>query len=241
MCSSDGTTTYTPIADAGPNQQAKRGDVVTIDGGYSRDTTTPLPQPLTFAWSQVITDRSQQIVVPAGMGVINTALVDPVTGGPVHVIEAIPNTNPSNPSQLTFRIDKLANGQNIPDNTVLTFQLDVTNCPIWWLDGPCGRSSARMTVTVMKNPTPIDTLTAVTATWRTRRSRLDVAATTSDPTAVLTVLGFGDMGPALPIAPGVPAPPGSMAYTQVGVNPPPAEITVRSSSGAIVTVTVTLR
>jgi hypothetical protein len=49
------------------------------------------------------------------------------------------------------------------------------------------------------------------------------------------------MGPALPIATGVPAPAGDRSYTQIGVNPPPTEITVRSSLGAFVTVPVTVR
>ena len=66
-------------------------------------------------------------------------------------------------------------------------------------------------------------------------------ASTTDPSAVLTVLGFGDMGPALPVATGVPAPPGDRTYTQVGVTPAPAEITVPTSLGAIVTVPVTVR
>jgi hypothetical protein len=55
------------------------------------------------------------------------------------------------------------------------------------------------------------------------------------------VLAFGDMGPALPVAPGVPAEPGARLYRQVGVNPPPTTITVRSNLGAIATVPVTVR
>jgi hypothetical protein len=97
------------------------------------------------------------------------------------------------------------------------------------------------TVKVVASPKPIDSLTGVTATWRVSRSRLDVSATTSDPTAELTIVGFGVMGPALPIATGVPASPGDRSYTQVGVVPPPSDITVRSNRGAVVTVPVTVR
>jgi hypothetical protein len=204
-----GPAVFTPIADAGPNQTAKRGDTVTINAGGSRDTTTPTRMPLTYTWSQVVTNNNQRIPLPPGFG-----------------------TPQSIPSR-TFTVDKFTTGVSIPDGTVLTFRVDVSN--------GTAASSSTMTVTIVKAPTPIDTLTGVTAIFRIRRSRLDVLATTSDPNAVLTVLGFGDMGAALPVAPGVPAPPGDRLYRQVGVNPQPATVTVRSSSGAIVTVPVTVR
>jgi hypothetical protein len=223
-----GSAVFTPITDAGPNQTAKRGDVITLDGSGSRDTTTPTPMPLTYTWWQVGADLqplkdadvAHRIALPGG---------------------TTPFGTPQDLPRMTFPINTFVNGQSIPDNTVLTFRLDVTNCSVWSDPGTCGTSSGTMTLTIVKNPAPTDTLTAVKATWRVARARLDVNATTSDPSAVLTVLGFGDMGQALPIAPGVPAGAGDRSYTQVGVHPTPTEITVRSSLGAIVTVPVTVR
>src|SRR6185295_12814342 len=123
----------------------------------------------------------------------------------------------------------------------LNFRLDVTNCSPWSDPGTCGTSSALTTVTITKDATTTDVLSGATAVWRVRRARLDINITTSDPSAVLTVVGFGEMGPALPIATGVPAPPGDRSYTQVGVNPAPTEVTVRSSLGATITFPVTIR
>jgi hypothetical protein len=219
---------FTPIADAGPAQTAKRGDVITLNAGGSRDTTTPAVMPLTYTWTQVAADGSalapndtaNRIALPAGTTPFGTPQAAP---------------------QVMFAIDKFVDGKNISDETFLTFRVDVTNCSVWSDPSSCGTSSATTTVKVVKNPTPTDTLSAVVAIWRTKRARLDVNATTSDPSTVLTVLGFGDMGAALPIAPGVPAPAGDRSYTQVGVSPAPTEITVRSSLGAIVTVPVTVR
>jgi hypothetical protein len=79
------------------------------------------------------------------------------------------------------------------------------------------------------------------------RSRLavNVTATNADGTpnagAVLTLVGFGQLGPALPAAPGVPAPPGTFAIRMVGVNPIPSTVTITSSSGGTVTAPVTIR
>jgi hypothetical protein len=211
-----GTAVFSPVADAGPNQTAKRGDTVTINAAGSHDTTSPTPQPLTFTWAQVSTNPAVVLTpatrvggLPAGFGV--------------------PSSNPDR----TFKVDKFANSQNIPNGTVLTFQVTVSN--------GTASSSATMTITIVANPVATDVLTAGTATFRVKRSRLDVTVTTSNPNAVLTVLGFGDMGPALPVAPGVPAPPGDRLYRQVGVNPPPTTVTIRSSLGGIVTVPVTVR
>jgi hypothetical protein len=182
--------------------------------------------PLTFTWTQV----------DAGLNpVVNPAAAIALPGG------TVPFGTPQDTPQMTFQIDKFVNGGNIPDGTVLTFKVDVTNCSVWSDPSTCGTSFATTTVTVQKNPTPADTLTAVTAVWRVKRSRLTVSATTSDPSAVLTVVGFGDMGPGLAIAPGLPAGPGDRTYTQVGVTPAPANITVRSSSGGTISVPVTVR
>jgi hypothetical protein len=217
-CSADGgPAVYTPIADAGPNQTARRGDTVTINAGGSRDTTVPTPMPLTFTWTQVPTSPAT-VLTPA------TRALLPVGFGA-----------PSSSPDRTFRIQTFADPKrtNIPNGTVLTFKVEASN--------GTAASSSTMTITIVANPTPTDTLTAAVAIFRIKRSRLDVNATTTDPSAVLTVLGFGDMGPALPIATGVPSPPGDRSFTQVGVNPPPTEVTVRSNLGAIVTIPVTLR
>jgi hypothetical protein len=223
-CPADGSSAvYTPIADAGPNQTAKRGDRVTITAAGSRDTTVPSAVPLTFTWSQVSTADPAQPPPPTE-----------------RIAAAAAFTAQPTPDQ-SFVLDKLAVGSNIPDDTVLTFKVEVTNCSEWSIEGTCGTSAGLMHVTVVKNPTPTDTLSGLTATWRVKRSRLDVNATTSNPTAVLTVLGFGDMGAALPIAVGIPAPAGDRTFTQVGVNPAPTEVIVRSSLGDIVTVPVTIR
>jgi len=225
----DSPAVFTPVADAGPSQSVTRGTTITLDASGSRDTTVPSPMPLTFTWWQLGAD-GQPLTVSAATAAQRIALPPGVAFGTT-----------GNAARMTFAIDKLANGRNVPDGTVLTFRVDVSNCNEWSWEGSCGTSSGTMTVTVVKNPTQTDTLTAVTATWRVKRSRLDVNATTSNATAVLEVAGFGTMGPALPIATGVPAPPGDRSYTQIGVNPPPTEITVRSSLGATVTVPVTVR
>ena len=226
----DATAVFTPIADAGPAQSVTRGTTITLDASGSKDTTVPSPMPLTFTWYQVGADgqplavsaatAGQRIALPAGVPTFGSTLDSP---------------------RLTFAIDKLANGKDIADGTVVTFRVDASNCNEWSWEGSCGTSSATTTVTIVKDPVATDTLTAVTAIWRAKRSRLDVSATTSDPSAVLTVAGFGDMGPALPVATGVPAPATDRSYTQVGVNPAPTEITVRSSLGASVTVPVSVR
>jgi hypothetical protein len=215
-CSADGSpATYSPIADAGPNQTARRGDTVSINAGNSRDTTVPAPMPLLFTWSQVPTSPAVRLT-PA-----TRALLPPGFSNPIQ-----------NPER-TFVLNKFADGKTIPDGTILTFQVTV--------DNGTASSSSTMTITIVKNATPTDTLTGLNAIFRIKRSRLDVNATTSDPNAVLTVLGFGEMGPALPIAVGVPAPPGDRSFRQVAVNPAPTEVTVRSSLGAIVTIPVTVR
>lgn len=223
----DAPAVFSPIADAGPVQNVTRGTVITLDASGSRDTTTPFAMPLTFTWWQVgddltplkANDTAHRIALPAGIAPFGT---------------------PQDLSRMTFSIDKFVNGKNIPNGTVLHFRVDVTNCSPWSDPGTCASSAASTSVSIVARPTAPDTLTVV-AIWRATRSRLDVNATTSDPNAELTVAGFGVMGPALPVATGVPAPAGDRSYTQVGVNPPPNEITVRSSLGAVVTVPVTFR
>jgi len=224
FCPADGSgAVFTPIADAGPAQTVAPGAFVTLDAGNSRDTTTPTKMPLTFTWTQVdananpILDATQKLVPNGGALLFGSAREE---------------------SQITFQLDKVGT-RKVRDGDVFHFKVVVSNCTPW--STSCGESSSTVTVTVKKSATPADTLSGVTATFRTKRSRLDVSATTSDPNAVLTVLGFGVMGPALPIAPGVPAPATDRSYTQVGVNPTPLTITVQSSSGGITTVPVTFR
>jgi hypothetical protein len=186
--------------------------------------------PLTFTWWQLDAagqplvvspaTAAQRIALPSGVPAFGTTLDTP---------------------RMTFAVAKFADGKNIPDDTVLTFRVDVSNCNEFSFEGTCTTSTALTTVTIVKNPKATDVLSGATAIWRVRRARLDVNITTSDPSAVLTVVGFGEMGPALPIATGVPAPPGDRSYTQVGVNPAPTEVTVRSSLGASITIPVTIR
>jgi hypothetical protein len=103
-------------------------------------------------------------------------------------------------------------------------------------------SSAVVTITVANPAVATDTVTITAATFTLRRAQLRVLASTTDPTAVLTLQGFGEMGPGLAIAPGVPAPPTDHQIRIVGVlNPTPTTVTVTSSSGGVATATVTVR
>jgi hypothetical protein len=223
-----GTAAYTPIADAGVPQEVTRGTVITLDASGSRDTTVPYPMTLSYTWTQVgadgaplsPADTAHQIALPDGI---------------------VPFGTTQDLPRMTFAIDTFVNGSSIPDGTVLHFQVEVSNCSPWSDPGTCAAAVAKTSVTIKARPKPTDVLSGVTATWRVSRSRLDVNATTSDPGVVLTVVGFGDMGPALPTATGVPSSPGDRSYTQVGVVPMPSEITVRSSLGAVQTVPVTVR
>jgi hypothetical protein len=219
---------YLPIADAGPSQSIRPGSVITLDASGSRDTTAPYPMPLSYTWHQVdenleplvMSDIAHRIALPPGVTPFGTQVENP---------------------RMTFAIDTFANGEPIPDGTLLRFRVEVTNCSIWWFDPTaCGTSTAATFVTIAASPTETDTLTGVVATWRVARSRLDVNATSSDANAELTVVGFGEMGVGIPTGP-TPVAPGGRSYTQVGVMPMPTEITVRSSRGAVATVPVTIR
>jgi hypothetical protein len=216
----DAPARFTPVADAGPSLTAVPGGTITLDARNSRDTTTPAKQLLTYTWTA---GAANTIAFP--MSLLNQAR----TEDPFSIQDPAPGV-----VTLTLPADARA-------GTLLTFDVEVTNCPEGWYSDTCGTSTATTTVKVVENPTATDTLTAVTATWRVNRARLDVNATTNNTSAVLTVLGFGEMGAALPIAPGVPAPAGDRTYTQIAVTPAPQEITVRSSLGGTVTVPVTVR
>jgi hypothetical protein len=223
----DGVNTaaqFVPVADAGRPQAVAPGQAFTLDARNSRDTTVPAAQPLTYTWTLVSDAGSAGVSFPQSL-LGTPQAVDPF-GAP---------TDPA-PGVVTLTMPG-----NVRVGSVLNFRLDVSNCFSGWESPSCGNSSATVAVTVVKNPTATDTLTAVTAIWRARRARLDVNATTNNSGAVLTVLGFGDMGGALPVAPGVPAPAGDRSYTQIAVTPAPTEVTVRSSLGASVTVPVTVR
>jgi len=197
-----GTAIFSPTADAGISQSVRPGTTVTIDAGNSRDTTQPLPLPLTFSWLQG-------------------------PGGPRVALTANPNT-PENPVR-TFRAPNLVN--NAP--VTLSFTVTVSNGFL--------SSSATMRVTVSNNAAATDTITIATADFRPRRSQLMVTASTSNAAAVLTVEGFGVMGPGLAVAPGVPAPLTDRLYRQVGVTPQPLTVTVVSSLGGRATLPVTVR
>jgi hypothetical protein len=102
-------------------------------------------------------------------------------------------------------------------------------------------SAARVTVTDAQPAVPTDTVTITAATFRIVRSQLIVNASTTDPAAVLTVQGFGEMGPALPVVPGVVPPATDRLFRQVGVQPRPDTVTVTSSLGGSATLTVVVR
>ena len=93
-----------------------------------------------------------------------------------------------------------------------------------------------MNIEVSDSPVPADTITITNAVFRIIRERLDVSATSSDPAAVLTLQGFGTMGPGLP-----PVAAGTSSIAIVGVYPQPATVTVVSSKGGIATIPVTVR
>jgi hypothetical protein len=102
-------------------------------------------------------------------------------------------------------------------------------------------SSARVTVTDAKKQVPVDLVTITGATYRIRRAQILVTATTSDPAAVLTLQGFGEMGPGLPLSNGVPAPLTDRLYRQVGLTSIPLTVTVTSSLGGSATLPVLVR
>ncbi|MCU1382977.1 MAG: hypothetical protein JWL71_1674 [Acidobacteria bacterium] len=189
----NGTASFSPVADAGLPQSVLPSSAVTLDGANSRDTTQPLPLPLTFSWVQ--------------------------TGGTHVALTGASTATPTFTSPAT--------------RGVLTFTLTVSNGTL--------SSSASVAITVTNAPTATDAITVAVADFRLRRAQLTVTATTNNPAAVLTVEGFGQMGAALPVAPGVPAPPGDRLYRQIGLAFPADTVTIRSSLGGILTVPVTVR
>jgi hypothetical protein len=139
------------------------------------------------------------------------------TGGPQVNVDGTPD----DPIR-RFTAPALVNGAPV----TLTFSVTVSN--------GLEESTAITTVTVKPGPTPVDTLALTLATFRIRRSVLTVNVTSTNPAAVLTLQGFGDLGPAVPPAPG------SYEIKIVGVNPIPLSVTVTSSLGGRVTLPVTV-
>ena len=191
-----GTAAFSPVADAGINQSVAPFAIVTLDGLNSRDTTQPLPLPLTFSWVQ-----------DPFFGGARVALIGANTASPTFTAPGVPDT--------------------------LKFDLTVSNGTL--------SSTATVKVNITNTPTATDTVTITAAIFRRTRAQLSVTASTTNAAAVLTVEGFGDMGAALPIAPGVPAPLTDRLYRQVGVAPAPTTVTVRSSLGGTATLSVTVR
>jgi hypothetical protein len=205
-----GTAAFSPIADAGINQSVAPFAIVTLDGLNSRDTTQPLPLPLTFLW--------QQDPLSAGPRVAFQTGAVPGSFGSLANIASPTFTAPGPPDVLPV---------------TLTFNLTVSNGTL--------SSTAIVKVVVTNTPTATDTITVATAVFRRTRAQLLVTASTSNAAAVLTVEGFGVMGPAIPITTGVPAPLTDRLYRQVGIFPTPATVTIRSSLGGTLTIPVTVR
>ena len=159
------------------------------------------------------------------------------TGGPTALLT---NANSAQPSFVAPALQLATNGDPIP--ATLEFVVTVSN----------GSLSSRAVVTVSDaaQPAPVDTLTVTLATFAIRRSILTVNATSSNPAAVLTLLGFGNFSSTIPPLPG------AFTYAQVGVNraaiglptlfpldlgpQSQAIVTVRSSLGGVATLPVTV-
>jgi hypothetical protein len=151
---------------------------------------------------------------------LNLSFVWVQTSGPVVTLAGPATSRPS------FIAPTVALGA--PSQT-LVFTLTVTNTVGL-------KSTASVTITV-GNP-PVDTMTVGTATFRIRRSVLTVNAHTSNPTAVLSLQGFGPMSPGVGF--GVPGAPGDFFMIIVGVRPQPSSVTITSTLGGSITVPVTV-
>jgi hypothetical protein len=161
------------------------------------------------------------------------------TGGPAAPLS---KANTANPTFVAPRLQLAANGSQIP--ATLQFVVTVSNNVL--------SSTALVTVLDAAVATPVDTLTVTTATFAIHRSILTVDAASSNPGALLTLLGFGDFTPVIPPVAG------SFEYVQVGVNraalgltplfplalplglQPQAVVVVRSSLGGMTTVPITV-
>ena len=206
----DAGAVFAPVADAGRFQSVMVNDAVTLDASASHDANPNLGLELTWDWKLV------------------AAPTDPATGRPVQVTLG---RVPGQLAQRTFTAPAFFDARKqrpIGLPCTLTFQVTVSNGFV--------SSAATVNVEVSKNPVPADTITITNATFRIIRERLEVTATSSDPTALLTLQGFGAMGPGLP-----PVTAGSSTISIVGVYPQPATVTVVSSKGGTATIPVTVR
>jgi hypothetical protein len=214
VCTAGGAV-YAPVADAGLFQSVRVNDKVVLDASASHDTNSPR-RALSYTWTLVDGPRDS----------VTNALV-PVTLANVA----------GQPSRRTFNapefFDALTRQHKIPLPYTLKFQVTV--------DNGATSSAAVVSIDVSNVLIAPDTITITLAQFRTVRSRLDVTAVTSDPTAVLTLQGFGQMSPGPIAVPGVPPAPGSFTMAIVGVNPQPTRVTVVSSKGGSATATVTVR
>jgi hypothetical protein len=161
------------------------------------------------------------------------------TGGPT---ARLSRANTAQPTFVAPRLLLDARGAPIP--ATLQFVVTVSNGFL--------SSTALVTVADAAAPRAVDTLTVTRATFNIRRSILTVDATSSDPSAVLTLLGFGDFSSVIPPVAG------SFRYAQVGVNrgaigltplfpaplplgtQPDAIVTVRSSLGGVTQLAITV-
>ena len=161
------------------------------------------------------------------------------TGGPTAPLS---KANTARPTFVAPRLTLGANGLPIP--ATLQFVVTVSNGFL--------SSTALVTVSDGAAPRAVDTLTVTAATFNIRRSILTVDATSSNPSAVLTLLGFGDFSSV------IPAVAGSFRYAQVGVNraavglepqfpaplpvgtQPQAIVFVRSSLGGVTQLAITV-
>ena len=205
----DAGAVFAPVADAGPPQSVKTNEVVTLDASGSRETNPNLGLTLQYYWKLV------------------DGPVDPLTRKTIPVKIA---SLPGQPALRTFTTPEFFDAQRqrrIALPYTLTFEVTVNNGYV--------SSVATVKIDVTDRPVPADVITISTATFRPIRERLDVNATSSDPAAVLTLQGFGDMGP------GVPATGGGASISIVGVYPQPLTVTVISSKGGTATIPVTVR
>ena len=209
---------------AGPDREARR----------RRSRSTPpaaatrrcrRAMPLTFTWSQVSTAEADQ-----------SGAADP-SASPTR------RRSPRCRRRMTFQIDKFAAGGNIPDNTRADLQGRRRQLQrVVDSKARAARSSATMTCRIVKNPTPTDTLTGLTAIWRVqarapRRQRDHQRPAGGADRRRLRRHGCRRCR----LRPACRRRPETVRTRRSVSIPAPSEITVRSSLGAIVTVPVTVR
>ena len=235
----DGSGPYTSVAN--PAVTVKLGQLSPWPGAVAPIAPICDPATGTAVHAPIADAGVHQSVAPGTLVTLNAAAsrdtnVPPrvltfswqQTGGQ---IVTVTGANTATPTFTTPLTDLLGNPIT---SQLLEFTVTVGN-------GSTLFSSARVTVTNAQPVVPTDTVTITSAVFRIRRSQLLVNASTSNATAVLTVVGFGEMGAAPPLAFGVPAPLTDRQYRQVGVNPQPTTVTVISSLGGSATLPVTVK